>query len=42
MDAIRDDGPENFDQADINTLISDALTAVNLLTRGDCDGFLAD
>jgi aminopeptidase YwaD len=41
-DAIRDDGPENFDSGDVNTLIVDALNAVNLLTRGPCDGFLGD
>jgi hypothetical protein len=41
-DAIRDEGPANFDQNDVNTLVGDALNAVNLLTRGDCDGFLAD
>jgi hypothetical protein len=40
VDAIRDDGPANFDQNDVNTLIGDALNAVNLLTRGPCDGFV--
>jgi Zn-dependent M28 family amino/carboxypeptidase len=41
-DTIRDEGAANFDQNDVNTLVGDALNAVNLLTRGDCDGFLAD
>jgi hypothetical protein len=41
-DAIRDDGPENFDSNDVNTLVGDALNAVNLLTRGPCDGFIGD
>ena len=42
VDAIRDAGPGQFDQNDVSTLIGDAVTAVNLLTRGPCDGFLAD
>jgi Zn-dependent M28 family amino/carboxypeptidase len=41
-DTIRDEGAANFDQNDVNVLVGDALNAVNLLTRGDCDGFLAD
>jgi hypothetical protein len=41
-DAIRDDGAANFDSNDVNTLVGDALNAVNLLTRGTCDGFLGD
>lgn len=36
------EGEENFDAADINTLLLSALTAVNLLTTGECDGFLAN
>jgi Peptidase family M28 len=40
VDAIRDDGAANFDSNDVSTLIGDAVTAVNLLTRGACDGFV--
>ena len=41
VDTIRDDGPDAFDSNDVGTLIGDALTAVNLLTRGTCEGFIA-
>ena len=41
VDTIRDDGRDEFDGNDVSTLIGDALTAVNLLTRGPCDGFLS-
>ncbi len=42
MDAVRDAGEANFDSNDIGPLLGDAVTAVNLLTRGQCDGFLGD
>jgi len=35
------DGPGNFDGSDVSNLLSGAATAVNLLTSGPCDGFLA-
>jgi hypothetical protein len=35
------DGPANFDDSDISPLLSGAVNAVNLLTSGACDGFLA-
>ena len=35
------DGPANFDSTDIPPLLNGAVNAVNLLTSGDCDGFLA-
>jgi Zn-dependent M28 family amino/carboxypeptidase len=35
------DGPGNFDGTDVNNLLGGAATAVNLLTSGPCDGFLA-
>jgi hypothetical protein len=41
VDAIRDDGPDEFESNDVTTLIGDAVTAVNLLTRGTCEGFIA-
>jgi hypothetical protein len=40
VDAIRDDGPDEFEQNDVSTLIGDAVTAVNLLTRGTCESFI--
>jgi hypothetical protein len=40
VDAIRDDGPAAFDEADVSTLIGDAVNAVNLLTRGTCESFV--
>ncbi len=42
VDAIRDDGAANFDSNDVNVIVGDALNAVNLLTRGPCDGFIGD
>jgi Zn-dependent M28 family amino/carboxypeptidase len=42
MDALRDGGEANFDSNDVGPLLGDAVTAVNLLTRGQCDGFLGD
>ena len=41
VDAIRDDGPDEFESNDVTTLIGDAVTAVNLLTRGTCESFVA-
>jgi hypothetical protein len=41
VDTIRDDGPEEFESNDVSTLIGDAVTAVNLLTRGTCESFIA-
>ena len=41
VDTIRDDGPDEFEQNDVTTLIGDAVTAVNLLTRGTCESFVA-
>jgi Peptidase family M28 len=41
VDTIRDDGPAEFESNDVTTLIGDAVTAVNLLTRGTCEGFIA-
>src|SRR3954466_13944613 len=35
------DGPANFDDTDIGNVLSGAVNAVNLLTSGSCDGFLA-
>jgi Zn-dependent M28 family amino/carboxypeptidase len=35
------DGPGNFDGDDIPPLLSGAVSAVSLLTSGECDGFLA-
>ncbi|MGZ4794328.1 MAG: M28 family metallopeptidase [Acidimicrobiia bacterium] len=35
------DGPAQFDDADVGPLLSGAVNAVNLLTSGACDGFLA-
>jgi hypothetical protein len=35
------DGAANFDSNDIPPLLNGAVTAVNLLTSGTCDGFLA-
>ena len=35
------DGAAKFDDADIPPLLSGAVSAVSLLTSGDCDGFLA-
>jgi hypothetical protein len=35
------DGPANFDSNDIPPLLNGAVNAVNLLTSGTCDGFLA-
>jgi hypothetical protein len=40
VDTIRDDGPDEFEQNDVSTLIGDAVTAVNLLTRGTCESFI--
>jgi hypothetical protein len=42
VDAMRDAGAANFDSNDIGPLLGDAATAVGLLTRGSCDGFLGD
>ncbi|MBN1528058.1 MAG: M20/M25/M40 family metallo-hydrolase [Thermoleophilaceae bacterium] len=42
VDALRDAGEENFDSNDVGPLLGDAATAVSLLTRGACDGFLGD
>ena len=41
VDTIRDDGPDEFESNDVSTLIGDAVTAVNLLTRGSCESFVA-
>ncbi|HEU0024618.1 MAG TPA: M20/M25/M40 family metallo-hydrolase [Thermoleophilaceae bacterium] len=41
VNALVAEGREAFDSSDVSTLIGDAVTAVNLLTRGACDGFLA-
>ena len=41
VDTIRDDGPDEFESNDVSTLIGDAVTAVNLLTRGTCESFIA-
>jgi hypothetical protein len=35
------DGAANFDTNDINAVLGGAVNAVNLLTSGTCDGFLA-
>ncbi len=35
------DGPANFDATDINPVLVGAVNAVNILTSGACDGFLA-
>ena len=35
------DGAANFDANDIPPLLNGAVNAVNLLTSGTCDGFLA-
>jgi Zn-dependent M28 family amino/carboxypeptidase len=35
------DGAANFDDTDIGNVLSGAVNAVNLLTSGSCDGFLA-
>ena len=35
------DGPANFDATDINPVLAGAVNAVNILTSGACDGFLA-
>ena len=35
------DGAAKFDDADIPPLLSGTVSAVSLLTSGDCDGFLA-
>ena len=40
LDQIVADGPALFDNADQSTLLGAASTAVDLLTYGDCDGFL--
>ncbi len=41
VEKIVSDGRANFDSADVNTMLSDALAEVNVLTHGACDGFLA-
>ena len=41
LDQTVADGPANFDGNDIPPLLSGAVNAVNLLTSGTCDGFLA-
>ena len=41
VDAIVAAGAGAFDDADVATLIGGAATAVNILTTGTCDGFLA-
>ncbi len=41
VDTIRDDGPDEFESNDVSTLIGDAVTAVNMLTRGSCESFVA-
>ena len=41
LHTVVSDGPGQFDQTDINNVLSGAVTAVNLLTSGTCDGFLA-
>ena len=35
-----DEGRAQFGDDDVAPLLGDAVTAVNLLTRGGCDGFL--
>lgn len=40
LDQIVADGPALFDDADQSTLLGAASTAVDLLTYGDCDGFV--
>ncbi len=35
------DGPEEFDDADLAPVLNAAVVAVDLLTYGDCDGFLS-
>jgi hypothetical protein len=35
------DGPAQFDGNDVTAILSGAVSAVNLLTSGPCDGFLA-
>jgi hypothetical protein len=38
---LADEGEAAFDSNDVSTLIGNAASAVNLLTRGSCDGFLS-
>lgn len=40
LDQIVADGPAQFDDADQGTLLNAAAVAVELLTYGDCDGFV--
>jgi hypothetical protein len=35
------DGPANFDNADVSTLLANVINVVDVLTRTACDGFLA-
>lgn len=41
LDAVVGRGEGQFGQADITTILGGAVNAVNLLTSGTCDGFLA-
>ena len=41
MNQLVADGPANFDGTDVSNLLSGAASAVNLLTSGACDGFVA-
>lgn len=41
LHAVIDAGPAQFDDSDIGPFLSGAANAVNLLTSGTCDGFLA-
>jgi len=41
LQTVVNDGPGQFDQADITAVLGGAVNAVNLLTSGTCDGFLA-
>jgi Peptidase family M28 len=40
LNTIVADGPANFDNNDVATVIAGAATSVQLLTTGTCDGFL--
>lgn len=39
--AIAVDGPGNFDNADVSTLLGNVINVIDVLTRTACDGFLA-
>ena len=41
LDAVVGRGEAQFTSNDVNTLLGGAVNAVNLLTTGVCDGFLA-